>query len=106
MDKMYVIVRKDLSTAYRCVQGAHALAQYAFEYPRSFKAWNNEILIFLELPTLISMKSFEKKLKDNGIQFTQFREPDLDNQLTALSFRSIHMNEYIEYLVRTLPLTY
>ena len=32
MKQMYVLVRKDLGTIYKMVQGAHALAQYALEH--------------------------------------------------------------------------
>jgi hypothetical protein len=31
MDKMYIIVRKDLGPIYKMVQGAHALAAFSLE---------------------------------------------------------------------------
>lgn len=32
MNKMFILVRKDLDSPYKMVQGAHALAQYALEH--------------------------------------------------------------------------
>jgi hypothetical protein len=31
--KMFVLVRKDLGTTYKMVQGSHALAQYMLDWP-------------------------------------------------------------------------
>lgn len=105
-NKMYVIVRNDLAVAYRCVQGAHALAQYAIEYPSRFKKWNNHTLIFLAVPNLIMLRELYRLMLDNSIVMSQFFEPDLDQQITALTFRSCDMNQAVSEVVATLNLTY
>lgn len=33
MNKLYVLVRRDLSHSYRFVQGAHAVAEWCLKYP-------------------------------------------------------------------------
>jgi hypothetical protein len=82
--KMYIICRNDLSSSYKMVQGAHALAKYAIEYPKEFKKWNNGYLIFLAVPNL-------KALEDSCLSFcycnaSYFREVDLYLQLTAIAY--------------------
>lgn len=105
-EKMYVIVRNDLSVAYRCVQGAHALSQYAMELNESFSVWDNQYLIFLSTPNLITLKEFVKQLKKQNVVYSSFKEPDLGNQITAIAFRAADMPEDIAELVSQMPLTY
>lgn len=82
--RMYVIVRGDLSETYRMVQGAHALAQFAIEHSEEFKKWNNQYLIFLKVFNLISLYDLmEYRFKKAKISV--FKEPDLDNQPTAIA---------------------
>lgn len=33
MNKLFVLVREDLETSYRFVQGAHAVAKWTLRYP-------------------------------------------------------------------------
>lgn len=105
-NKMYVIVRNDLSVAYRCVQGAHALAEYAIVNPRKFRKWHNYTLIFLAVPNLITLKEMDRQLNQSRIDYVCFSEPDLDNQKTAIAFRSCDMNQAVVEVVATLNLTY
>jgi hypothetical protein len=79
---MYILVRKDLSETYRCVQGSHALAQFALEFPEEFKKWNNSTIVFLGVRNLIELKTIKGKLMFCSV----FREPDLENQETAIAF--------------------
>jgi len=106
VNKMYVIVRNDLSVAYRCVQGAHALTQYSFENPKNFRDWKNEYLIFLSIPSLLSLKWFVKQLKNNYVVHSVFKEPDLGNHMTAVAFRNDLLNDKMIEIVKELPLTY
>ena len=82
---MYILLRQDLSIMYKNVQAAHALAQYAIEYPEQFKLWNNQ-LIFLGVRNLIELKEWNVKLGIAGVQYSYFTEPDLDGQLTAIAY--------------------
>jgi hypothetical protein len=85
LPKMYVLVRKDLSTTYRLVQGSHALAQYSIENPSLFKVWNNGTIVFLAVSNLTALRQWYLKLKTHGKMFSIFSEPDLDNQETAIA---------------------
>jgi len=84
--RMYVIVRGDLSSSYRMVQGAHALAEFQLKYPEEWLEWNNHTLIFLMVPNLraLRMLVYGRTEKNNGELGVVFQEPDLDCQLTAM----------------------
>lgn len=83
--KMYVLVRKDLEPTYRCVQGAHALAQYATDYPEEFSRWNNSTLVFLGVRYPREILSWADFLEEKGYEFVIYREPDQQGEATALA---------------------
>lgn len=105
--RMYVIVRRDLSETYRMVQGAHALAQYALDHPIHFKEWNNQYLIYLSVYNLKALRSLINEFKDVGNSyslnhdvFSVFYEPDLDNHETAVAIYAFQNHP----LLKKLPL--
>ena len=77
MKRLYVLIDKTLNPVYGCVQGGHAVAQYMLEH----KDWNNEYLIYLHA----DVGRWKEKLSLLGKDFSIFKEPDLDNQLTAIA---------------------
>lgn len=81
--KMYVLVRNDLSETYRLVQGCHALAEYALGFPENFKTWNNSTIVFLKVRNLLELKTWHFKLGSK--EHICFKEPDLEDQLTAIA---------------------
>ena len=82
--KMYVLVRIDLKPAYSACQAGHALAQWLLEYGHENK-WRNRTLIYLAVDNENELIQWTKKLEDKGIQFSEYRESDLDKQLTAIA---------------------
>ena len=90
--RMYLVVREDL--AYKYIQGAHALAKYALDFPNEFKEWNNEYLICLSTFNGLGLESLVGDLYTDDItsdepmkyKFSMFFEPDLKSELpTALA---------------------
>jgi peptidyl-tRNA hydrolase len=81
--KLYVIVRKDLTTSQMAVQAGHALAAYLLH--SHFSRWKNETLIYLGVKNLDQLERLKYKLDLEGIKFTEFREPDLNNESTAIA---------------------
>lgn len=77
-----MLVRKDLSLAYRAVQGGHAVAQWMIEYPGR---WENEYLVYIDTQDVKALEHWKYKLDFLGVSFSLFMEPDLDNQLTAIA---------------------
>lgn len=82
--RMYVIVRNDLASIYKCVQGGHALAKFIMEHPKEAKEWNNEYLIYLGVPNLQALKKLYYKTVTKRV-VSAFIEPDLDGQLTSIA---------------------
>ena len=78
--KLYVLIDKSLRPVYGCVQGGHAVAQWMLEHPNS-KEWRNDYLIYLSA----DVNKWKRKLEFLGIDYTEFQEPDLDYQTTALA---------------------
>ena len=85
MNKMYVIVRKDLGNIYKMVQGSHALAQFMLEHGQIAKEWNNSTIVFGQVESEEQLFHLIDKLEIRGIEYSKFNEPDIDNQLTAIA---------------------
>jgi len=83
--KMYVLVRLDLSEKYCMVQGSHALAQYAIDYRGLFLEWGNSTIVYLGVRNLKELRNIKATLEETHKDFSQFIEPDLDTQLTAIA---------------------
>ena len=77
---LYVIVRKDLSKSSQAVQAGHALAQFLLENKTE---WSNGTLVYLSVPNEERLTQVKASLV--GKQMAEFKEPDLDNQMTAVA---------------------
>lgn len=77
--RLYVLINNQLSPVYGCVQGGHAVAQYLLDHPK--QEWNNQYLIYV----YADVEKWKKKFDFYKIDYSMFREPDLDNTLTALA---------------------
>ena len=89
--RLYVLIDKSLEPVYGCVQGGHSVAQYLIDHPQ--QTWNNSYLIYLRC----NIYSLRRRLIKLGKDFSEFREPDLGNKLTAIAcedsgrlFRNLH----------------
>lgn len=85
MKKMFILVRKDLGNPYKMVQGAHALAQYALEHTQEFNEWNNHTIVFLDVKNEKSLLKWKDKLFYSDKKISVFIEPDIGDQITAIS---------------------
>lgn len=83
MQKLYVVVRNDISLPYQGVQGGHALAQWLIENP--LQTWNNEFLIYLQVEDI---NKFIFKLELKNIKYSMFKEPDFENKITAVCLQT------------------
>jgi hypothetical protein len=95
--KMYVIVRSDISKSYQAAQGGHALAQMALDWPETFKEWNNRTIIYLKTSyeDLQEMAS-STVLNDMGCVFSDFWEPDIGDELTAMAVCGVSAENYFK----------
>jgi len=90
-----VIVRKDLTPSQRAVQAGHALAAYLL-HGSFLRRWKNETLIYLGVKGLRQLENLKRKFKHNGIDYVEFREPDLDDETTAIA--TDNDNQFVEKL--------
>ena len=78
--KLYVLVDETLKPVYGCVQGGHAVAQWMLEHPNS-REWHNDYLIYLSA----DVDKWKQKLNFYDVDYTEFKEPDLDYKVTAIA---------------------
>ena len=79
MQRLYVLIDNNLDSIYGCVQGGHVVAQWLLNHPN--QDWNNSYLIYVSA----DISKWKEKLDILEIDYTEFREPDLNNQTTALA---------------------
>ena len=82
---MYVISRKDLDKfgqSYKYVQGMHAVSEYLLNYQTN---WENGTIVALGIDDIFKLEFLKNKLKSQNIIFSEFYEPDINNELTAIA---------------------
>lgn len=87
MEKLYVVVRRDLEDGPQAVQSGHAAVNFVMEHPEIGARWFREsnTLAYLSVPDERSLLNLIRKAKDRGVRLTIFQEPDMDNQTTAIA---------------------
>ena len=85
---LVVVTRSDLAPEQRAVQSVHAAINFVFEHPARASPWfhNSNYLLLRQTPDKESMRRLIWKAEELGIACTPFREPDLENALTAIAF--------------------
>ena len=79
MQRLYILIDNNLDSIYGCVQGGHVVAQWLLNHPN--QDWNNSYLIYVSA----DISKWKEKLDILEVDYTEFREPDLNNQITALA---------------------
>ena len=84
---MTVVTRRDLDPGYQLVQSAHAIANFVIYNPVEAKKWHEEsnYIVSLSTENEQSLKNLISKLESKEITHVVFREPDIDNQITAVA---------------------
>lgn len=123
--RMYFLVPYNISPIQQAIQAGHAALEYArkFKDSETFMNFvdNHKTWIILNGGTTNDQRDFEGKaqgtlnqigdqLYDNSIEFSFFREPDLNDALTALCFicdeRVFNRKDYpdlIEFILNKIP---
>lgn len=65
----------------------HAAIQFGFDHPEIYNEWykNSNYLGFLSLNNEQDLLDFIKKAEEKNIKYSIFREPDIDNAITAIA---------------------
>lgn len=100
--KLTIVTRKDITPGYQLVQSCHSIIQFTFEHPEIAKEWYKDpYLAVLSTQDENSLKELIKKAKEKDIKVSVFREPDIDNAITAIVLES---SDATRRLTSSLPL--
>lgn len=107
--RMYVLVERHLSPIDKGIQAAHAIASYSnvmehdSELKEQYKKWCNEdkTIILLNGGTVKDLKYYMDEMSKLNISYSYFKEPDLDNIVTAIAIlvdeRVFNKEKYVDY---------
>lgn len=101
-NRLTIISRNDITPGYQAVQSGHALIQFHYEYPEITKKWYSEsnYLIYLSVQNEEELITLIAKLEKSQVKYSIFREPDIENQITAIA---IEPSEQTRRLTSSLP---
>ena len=85
---VYVIVRNDLSPAQRAVQSGHVLIEMARNFIKINDVHPSVIICIVKDEN--KLKSTIKELYDKNIKISTFREPDKNNEITAVATEPLY----------------
>lgn len=103
--KLVIVTRKDLTPGQRAVQSTHAVVNFIFEHPSRAGPWFKEsnYLVQLEVDDERALHKLIGKLDYHQICYTVFREPDMDNRITAVA---IEPSPLTQKVVAKIPLLF
>jgi len=85
-DKIYIVVRGDLSPGAKACQGLHAFREYIRNFPEEELSWynNSNHVCFLSTKGQNELNRLYGALLYEGFNVVAFLEPDMDHELTAI----------------------
>lgn len=77
-----------MSFGAQLAQSTHAALEFFNQHPDLSKEWitNSSFLVCLSAKNETELEALSRKAKERNILVVEFREPDLNNELTALCF--------------------
>lgn len=100
--KLTTVTRRDLNPGQQAVQSSHSLAQFIFDHPQIAQIWfKDPYLAQLSVENEEDLNLLIFKLEKSNIKYSIFREPDLNNQITAIA---IEPSDKSRRLLSSLPL--
>jgi len=104
-DKLTTIVLESLSKSYKVPQSIHAVVEFSITYQQKFLNWKkgSNYLCCLETSEKNLLLLIEK-LKLLNIDHSLFYEPDLNNQVTAITVEALNKDSH-NYLFKNFKLT-
>lgn len=85
----YVFCRNNLTNAQKAVQSGHAL----LELSKKYNIKNHPSLVYLVVKSEEKLKKVMQELIDNDINFSLFRESDMNNEITSIATEVIYGNK-------------
>ena len=101
MEKLYVVVRADLSPGAQVAQSCHALRLFVSEHPEIDRRWfeTSNNLVCLKTANEQTLVALADQARDRSVARSLVREPDFDDSATALTIEPAGQS-----LVSNLPL--
>lgn len=86
--KLRIVSRRDLPIGTQALQSGHAAIDFQYQHPVEASEWQTKsnYLAFLTVADEEQLIKLISKAILTGIKHTVFREPDIDNQITAVAF--------------------
>lgn len=102
-EKLYIVSRKDLTPGQQAVQGKHSLVQFFIMHPEIIQKWHKEsnYIVFLQADDEEHLGQLMADAFQMGIYCAPFYEPDMNQDLTAVTFEPILKSRD---LLKSLPL--
>lgn len=99
---MVVITRADLSQGYQSQQSTHSIADFAYEFPQSFKDWkeNSNSIICLQVKDETQLLEYYNRLS-KLTSVVKFNEPDINDETTSIC---LHADKDVRKKLSSLPL--
>ena len=87
-DKLYIVARKDMLPGGTLAQSCHASFQFALDYPEITSQWmqQSNYICILEALDEAALHALIAEATKQEIKFSIFREPDMGDQITAITF--------------------
>lgn len=98
---LVTVTRQDLIAGYQIAQSCHSVADFAYHLPTFFNNWrtNSNYKVCLAAKDEQSLEKLYLKLKERGASVIAFREPDLGDELTAITlYGEEEYKKYTKYL--------
>ena len=101
--KLITVTRKDLQPGAQACQATHSAIKFVLEHPEIANDWynNSKYLVELSINNESDLLELTEKLSWKGILFSEFREPDFDNELTSIA---LEPSEKARRVVSSMPL--
>lgn len=82
------ITRKDLGPGTQSCQSSHAMVSFCKKYPQLSDQWHSDsnYMCQLSVENEKELQALSYKLQLQGIKVFEFREPDINNELTSICF--------------------
>jgi hypothetical protein len=102
--KLYIVTRSDISPGQRATQSAHAAFLFSVEHPLLTKLWYQEstYLVLLCATDEPKLAALATQLQAADRLVSLWREPDLNNELTAIA---VEPGTASSRILANLPLT-
>jgi peptidyl-tRNA hydrolase len=83
-----VVVRADILPGYQVAQSCHASIQWVMDNVEESRIWHDtsDYIVVLSIDNEEKLKELMAEAERKNIKFSSYREPDLDDQYTAVAF--------------------